>query len=952
MNYKNAFFLSLISLFLIGCEYGSISNTSVGSSSSVAATNFNSNGCNNPTVTLTSSDSSIYETSSSIISITATLSCVNAANISSEDITIVLGSSGTATEGTDYSNVSDITVTAGNTTGTATFDPTSDTIYENNNETAILSITGVSGASATESGNQSVTITINEYALNSGTQLTYNASNATTLANTTEFQYINTSGAASAQNPLEVINAHKAYGYGLTGSGKTIAIMDSGHWTGHQELAGNSKSITTYGTLNAATGNSVGADHGLFVASVAAGEDDGTGMQGVAPSASLHLSDYYNKNGETYYPTHWANATNNASSAVVQNNSWGIDYQIDNLKSDISSNSWTNDYGIAQKWHSVGYTANEASATDYISALNNFQDHGVVVYALSNNSSYSDADFQAALPELFPQLKEAWITAVNVEITGSSGNETYTRKSAPCGSTGAYCLGGDGWQLNGAGYSGSGDGYWTGASGTSFVAPMVSGSVAVLAEAFPNHTPEQLTDRLLASADNSFFSHDDVVTFGNGISHGYDDEFGHGILDINAALSPITSSSDNRSARVFTGNTMSNESVHQLGNSRFLTSSSLGDSVQRGLIGEIGYTYDDLDGGFKYNLNSHVHLSNKNAPSVSLSTELNNLSNSLNTSLIPVRKNNFNQIAGNFSINDDFNTSVSVGASSIPVQSFFDSNSDLHNLSNYQTSYLEANEGGIGVNAAYQLANSRLLLGATIPLEQSNGQTIGSRKSLVSSLELGDSLAQSVTLMAGITKDKDSLLGSQGTNAFSLEGSSSITTFTALKAQKVFYDNFSLTGIATFGNTNMSRPNNSFVDSASDVMSSSMALIANMKDLSKDDNLSFYINQPNRVENGSVAIKTSSLADSNKNISQTVKNIDLNSSARQINMGFSYRKDLSKDLAFSLKHLITNNLNHSNISNKLHSSYFGMDYKDLKLGISSNPNDSSVEKQISYAIAL
>jgi len=45
-------------------------------------------------------------------------------------------------------------------------------------------------------------------------------------------------------------------------------------------------------------------------------------------------------------------------------------------------------------------------------------------------------------------------------------------------------------------------------------------------------------------------------------------------------------------------------------------------------------------------------------------------------------------------------------------------------------------------------------------------------------------------------------------------------------------------------------------------------------------------------------------------------------------------------------------LNHSNASSKLHSSYFGMDYKDLKLGISSNPNDSSIEKQISYAIAL
>ena len=33
--------------------------------------------------------------------------------------------------------------------------------------------------------------------------------------------------------------------------------------------------------------------------------------------------------------------------------------------------------------------------------------------------------------------------------------------------------------------------YWAGVSGTSFVAPQISGAIAVLAEAFPNHTPEQ-----------------------------------------------------------------------------------------------------------------------------------------------------------------------------------------------------------------------------------------------------------------------------------------------------------------------------------------------------------------------------------------------------------------------------------------------------------------------------
>jgi subtilase-type serine protease len=508
------------------------------------------------------------------------------------------------------------------------------------------------------SSNSTTSICSTSNVLCSGTSLTYNSSNASTQAATTEFQNLNYSSAASSQNPLEVINAHKAYGYGLTGSGETIAILDAGFSTSHDEL--DSKTITQYGTQTAATGKTSTADHGLIVSSVAAGEDDGTGMQGVAPGASLHWASYNQRNGNTYYPTHWANATDNASSAVVQNNSWGIDYQIDSLQSDISSNSWTNAYGIAQKFHSSGYTANEASANAYITALDNFQDHGVIVYALSNTTSYTDADFQAALPVLFSQLEEAWITAVNVEITGSSGNETYARKSAPCGSTGKYCLGADGYQIVGAGYDSSATNlYWQPSSGTSFVAPQISGAVALLSEAFPNHNPEQLTDRLLASADNTFFSHDAAVTFGNGVSHGYDDEFGHGILDIYAALNPITSSAY---TRIYTGKSSEVGEEYQLGNSKLLTSSSLGDSLQKGLIGEVGYTYDDLGGGFEYDMSYHVNLISNNEPKFNLSEELKSLTSPIDNSL--KTKDSFN-----------LNQGISIGLSALPVQSFFDSNS-------------------------------------------------------------------------------------------------------------------------------------------------------------------------------------------------------------------------------------------------------------------------------------
>ena len=77
------------------------------------------------------------------------------------DVTVGISTSGTGTEGTDYSTISDITISAGATTGTATFTPTDDNVYEGN-ETGIVAIDTVSGGSATEDGTQSVTITITE----------------------------------------------------------------------------------------------------------------------------------------------------------------------------------------------------------------------------------------------------------------------------------------------------------------------------------------------------------------------------------------------------------------------------------------------------------------------------------------------------------------------------------------------------------------------------------------------------------------------------------------------------------------------------------------------------------------------------------------------------------------------------------------------------------------------
>ena len=77
-------------------------------------------------------------------------------------------------------------------------------------------------------------------------------------------------------------------------------------------------------------------------------------------------------------------------------------------------------------------------------------------------------------------------------------------------------------------------------------------------------------------------------------------------------------------------------------------------------------------------------------------------------------------------------------------------------------------EGGIGLNANYELGNNRIMLGATTPIKINNlkGKKVGSRKSLVASLESQSLLKTSLTLMTGITQDKDNLLGTIGNEEY------------------------------------------------------------------------------------------------------------------------------------------------------------------------------------------
>lgn len=958
VNYKNFYIIILMLSLLAGCGRGG------GSSSAVVSACSGSTG---QTVTLAVSDSSIAESSNDSVTLTATASAT-----SCENITVTLSTSGTATNGTDYSSLDGqiITISSGSITGTKTFTTTDDSTYEGD-ETVIIAISSVSGSSATESGTQSVTLTITEYALRTGTAFTEGSTaEQNTIKNRATWTASEAAGATHAyeQMGLHKVQSFSSGGVSLTGVGEIIHIADFNCDVNHDIY--DNKTITNLddggsgeSTFDSATSSD---NHCQGVAMFAAG--DVSARSGVAPDADLVLSSIPNFEGSNEGDDYASDLdAARAAGAIVSNQSWGYNsggtsYNISELESYISSNSLTNAQGLAVLMHGSSSGQALTDSNTYVTALNNFESSGVIVWAAANDVGESDASAMAGLPELFPDLGEAWLVANVVQYTGDSdlSNATsseFTLKGNKCGSTAEYCLSVDGWDVYAATYVDSGTSQYNASRtsyGSSWSAPMVSGGVALMAQAFPNHTPEQLVDRILASANNVWFTPEGNTTFsthGNSVKHGYHSTWGHGLPDFYAALSPITSDGNPASMSLYTSNSIQSSAAVTLGSSYITPSVSFGNAISQGLIGEVGYAYDALSGGFKYDMSTRVNMTDNKAPTISLSSELSKLDKQLEFGNNSVWKQNFSQVLSTLSKTDTLETNVTLGSSSIPVQSFFGSNSDSEvDLSDYQSPYLESGEGGIGLSANYQLGKSRLLLGATTPILISNltGGVAGSRKSLIASLEYGDPSETAFTLMTGITQDEDSLLGSTGNDAYSMSGSKSNTTFAAVKAQNKFTNDFTLTGVATAAKTDMSRPAESFINSANNVKSSSVSLIATQKNLTGDDSFSFSISQPNRVNGGAMSIRLSNLAESNGSISYRDNDINLEPTGRQIIYGLSYRKDLDKSIGFSVKHLLTSNLNHNQSSKVARSSYIGLKYKDLKLGFNTNSQDSSRNAELSY----
>jgi subtilisin family serine protease len=294
-----------------------------------------------------------------------------------------------------------------------------------------------------------------------------------------------------------------------TGYGVKIAVYDTGI-NATEASTGSQISIdaaNSFNYISNTTGSSSDDNgHGTHVAGIIAAPKNDSGMHGIAFNATLVNFKMLDSTGSASTLTDgvWANFSTRAKNA----DAW------------ISSNSWGSSTSIT----SVTTTQLETSLPNTIAAYRDYVTRGGVVVWAAGNSYANQPSYQAGMPYRVSGLESGWLSVMSVD---PNGNETlYTNR---CGVAKAWCLaapgGGDNQAVDGI-YSMYNDGSYTRKSGTSMAAPMVSGAIAGLKSMFPNLTYQNIRDRLLVTANKSG-------------QYANQDIYGQGLMDLNAASSPV-----------------------------------------------------------------------------------------------------------------------------------------------------------------------------------------------------------------------------------------------------------------------------------------------------------------------------------------------------------------------------------------------------------------------------
>lgn len=303
---------------------------------------------------------------------------------------------------------------------------------------------------------------------------------------------------------MSITGIQAAHARGFTGASALVAVVDSGFYSDHVDLQGQFA-----GFFNAYTGSESAADaidndgHGTHVAGIIAAKANDFGTVGYAPDTKLlgvRIGDDRGELNTTSEQTAAAFRWARLKGADFINNSWGIDVYTSQVTKDLVEHSLQPE--IAE-------------------FRNGVQDHVVYVWATGNEGT-NQPGLYAALPQLFPELKANWVAVANIDASTGRLDDSSQR----CGDAKDWCISAPGTNIWAPVPDSRGDDYYAQLSGTSMAAPAVTGALAVLKDAFPMLTNEQIVTRLFFTANkDGIYSDADL--------------YGQGLMDVDSASQPL-----------------------------------------------------------------------------------------------------------------------------------------------------------------------------------------------------------------------------------------------------------------------------------------------------------------------------------------------------------------------------------------------------------------------------
>ena len=698
------------------------------------------------------------------------------------------------------------------------------------------------------------------------------------------------------ENGLTRICASAAYARDATGDGIKIGVLDTGLTVNgsdavfHTELDANVASFTSGSDL-------IGSDdvpndehgHGSHVAGIIAGENNGSGYHGVAYDATLYIYKVLNDSGSS--------VGNSIASGITKARGDGVD--IMNLSLGGSDEIGTNCNSASTCETYLGstiYTELEASGAA-----------GKILVWAGGNDNKSNPTVLSGAAIYDTDFKETTVIVVGTGNDGKIGSTAngWSVGSNKCGIAAAICITAPGTNLYSAMLDSNS--FAVANTGTSMAAPMVSGGLALIKEEFSSLTNAQVVDRLFATAtDTNEYSQSSI--------------YGHGMMNLNGATAAV------ESLQTINGSNLlddTNASYNDLVNNSFISSTAFSNALNNALAGQTMEVYDSFDrANFKINVSSFFISESY----TSQNTDLNHMVRLKPKSKEKVRHKN---LYGNFTteVNKNYLQSLmfeSAGdflalgynQSTNSFENAVDPLFDFFNDSNFGNNYLINPYFHTGSGQDYFMSfNSHSGFGIDT-FTNGNNSDLGLAFNLnpLSSTTGDVKYAGDLQIVLGANYEQNKFLNSTSTGAFAT-GDMSNTNFTGVKYKKNFGDDFTFVGSGFTGYTYIDKALNSYIDKSTPLLTSTFTLgLAKANFIKKDQRIGFFINQPQRVEDGSINLRVPTSSDRDRTVTYSNLIIDLEPDARQINYDVIFNKAVTEtsNLSANLTHI--QNGDHSNSS--------------------------------------